>query len=75
MSEHFSFRGQRPNDESGMPNTVDPDRAEQPGSEVIELFFVLNSAEHEIFSADKYEKCQLMLAFFIFISIDNFTRS
>ena len=26
-----------------------------PGSEVIKLFFTLNSAEHEHFSANKYE--------------------
>ena len=38
----------------------------RPGHEVIKLFFLLNLAEHENFSANKYEKanyCQLLLAF------------
>ena len=43
--------------------------------EVIELFFMLNSAcsaEHEIFSANKYENANIRWPFFIFISREIF---
>ena len=37
-----------------------------PDSEVIKLSFILNSAEHEIFSANKYENANALLFFFFF---------
>ena len=34
---------------------TDQRKAKQPGPEDIKLLFMLNSAEHEIFSANKYD--------------------
>ena len=38
----------------------------KPGSEVIKLFFMLNSDEHEIFSANKYENANNSWHFHIY---------
>ena len=38
----------------------------RPGPEVIKLFFMLNSAEHEIFSANKYENANNSWHFHIY---------
>ena len=37
-----------------------------PGSKVIKLFFMLDSAEHEIFSANKYENANNCWHFHIY---------
>ena len=42
------------------------EHARSPGSEVIKLFFMLNSAEHEVFSADKYENANNSWHFHIY---------
>ena len=53
---------------------TDQRKAKQPGTEAIKPFFMLNSAEDEIFSANKYENAN-NIGIFIFISREVFTLS